>query len=136
MLINQHPHMWENETSQNLSRRERQVVEIVMKHGRCTGRQIEEELPDAPSYSAVRSILRLLVEKELLLKEQVDGRDWFRLPVAAGKARVSALHSIVERFFDNSIGEAALALLGQRKTKLSAEEADKLIKLINEARKS
>ena len=136
MLINQHSLMWENETSQNLSRRERQVVEIVMKHGRCTGRQIEEELPDAPSYSAVRSILRLLVEKDVLLKEQVEGRDWFRLPVAAGKARVSALHSIVERFFDNSIGEAALALLGPRKTKLSAAEADKLIKLINEARKS
>lgn len=105
-----------------------------MKHGRCTGRQIEEELPDAPTYSAVRSILRLLVEKELLLKEHVDGRDWFKLPVAAGKARVKALHSLVERFFDNSIGEAALALLGQRKAKLSAEDADKLMKLIQEAR--
>ena len=128
--------MWENDSSQNLSRRERQVVEIIMKHGRCTGRQIEEEIPDAPSYSAVRSILRLLVEKELLLKEHLEGRDWFRLPVAPGKARVKALHSIVERFFDNSIGEAALALLGQRKAKLSAEDADKLIKLIKEARES
>ena len=128
--------MWDNESTRNLSRRERQVVEIIMKHGRCTGRQIEEELPDAPTYSAVRSILRLLVEKELLLKEQVEGRDWFRLPVAPAKARVTALHSLVERFFDNSVGEAALALLGQRKAKLSAAEADKLIKLIKEARES
>ena len=126
--------MWDNNSSRNLSRRERQVVEIVMKHGRCTARQIEEELPDAPTYSAVRSILRLLIEKELLVKETVDGRDWFRLPVAAGKARVKALHSLVERFFDNSIGEAALALLGQRKAKLSSEDADKLMQLIQEAR--
>ena len=107
-----------------------------MKHGHCTGRQIEEEIPDAPSYSAVRSILRLLVEKGLLLKETVEGRDLFRLPVAPGKARVKALHSLVERFFDNSVGEAALALLGQRKAKLSAADADKLIQLIKEARES
>ena len=128
--------MFDTPSSQNLSRRERQVVEIIMKHGRCSGRQIEEELPDAPSYSAVRSILRLLVEKEIVLKELVDGRDWFRLPVAPAKARAKALHSFVERFFDNSIGEAALALLGQRKTKISAEDADKLIQLIKEARDS
>lgn len=126
--------MWDSVSSHTLSRRERQVVEIVMKHGRCTGRQIEEELPDAPTYSAVRSILRLLVEKQILIKEPVDGRDWFTLPVAPAKARVKALHSFVERFFDNSIGEAALALLGQRKAKLSKADADKLMQLIKEAR--
>ena len=126
--------MWDEKAANNLSRRERQVVEIVMQHGPCTGRQIEEQLPDAPTYSAVRSILRLLVEKGMLVKELVDGRDLFRLPVAAGKARVNALHSLVERFFDNSVGEAALALLGQRKARLSAEEADKLMQLIKEAR--
>jgi len=127
--------MWQENASHQFSRRERQVVDIVMKHGRCSGRQIEEELPDAPSYSAVRSILRLLVEKNVLIKEQIEGRDWFQLPVPAGKARVNALHSLVERFFDNSVGEAALALLGQRKAKISAEDADKLIQLIKEARK-
>jgi predicted transcriptional regulator len=126
--------MWDSESSHTLSRRERQVVEIVMKRGRCTGRQIEKELPDAPTYSAVRSILRLLVEKGTLLKELIDGRDMFTLPIAPAKARVTALHSIVERFFDNSIGEAALALLGQRKAKLSKADADKLMQLIKEAR--
>jgi predicted transcriptional regulator len=126
--------MWDSESSHTLSRRERQVVEIVMQHGRCTGRQIEKELPDAPTYSAVRSILRLLVEKGTLLKELIDGRDMFTLPIAPAKARVTALHSIVERFFDNSIGEAALALLGQRKAKLSKADADKLMQLIKEAR--
>jgi predicted transcriptional regulator len=126
--------MWDENTANNLSRRERQVVEIVMQHGQCTGRQIEEAMPDAPSYSAVRSILRLLVDKGVLVKEHEAGRDLFKLPMAAGKARVKALHSLVERFFDNSIGEAALALLGNRKTKLTTEEADKLMQLIREAR--
>lgn len=126
--------MWDEKSEKSMSRRERQVVQIVMKHGRVSARQIEEELPDAPTYSAVRSILRLLVEKEMLVKEQVDGRDWFRLPVNAGKARVKALHQLVQRFFDNSAGEAALALLGQKNVKLSAEEAEKLLKLVKEAR--
>lgn len=126
--------MWDEKSEKSMSRRERQVVQIVMKHDRVSARQIEEELPDAPTYSAVRSILRLLVEKEMLVKEQVDGRDWFRLPVNAGKARVKALQSLVHRFFDNSAGEAALALLGQKNVKLSAEEAEKLLKLVQEAR--
>jgi predicted transcriptional regulator len=128
--------MWNHEQSQTLSRRERQVVEIVMKHGRVSAREIEEALPDAPTYSAVRSILRLLVEREVLLKTQEDGRDWFTLPVSPKKARVSALTSLVNRFFENSAGEAAMALLGQKNVKLSAEEADKLIQLIQEARES
>lgn len=126
--------MWDEKSEKSMSRRERQVIQIVMKHGRVSARQIEEELPDAPTYSAVRSILRLLVEKEMLVKEQIDGRDWFRLPVNAGKARVKALQSLVQRFFDNSAGEAALALLGQKNVKLSPEEAEKLLKLVKEAR--
>jgi predicted transcriptional regulator len=58
--------MWDNEASKNVSRRERQVLEIVMRRGTATAREIEEDMPDAPTYSAVRSILRLLIEKELL----------------------------------------------------------------------
>lgn len=106
-----------------------------MKHGRVSAREIEEALPDAPTYSAVRSILRLLVEREVLIKTQEDGRDWFTLPVSLKKARVSALTSFVSRFFENSAGEAAMALLGQKNVKLTAEEADKLIQIIQEARK-
>lgn len=128
--------MWDENAEKSLSRRERQVIQIVMKHGRVTARQIESELPDAPTYSAVRSILRLLIEKEMLLKETESGRDWFRLPVSAGKARVKALRNLVRRFFDDSAGEAALALLGQKNAKLSVEDADKLMKLIKEARQS
>lgn len=127
--------MWDDKHSKDLSRRERQVVEIVMRRGRASARDIEEELPDAPTYSAVRSILRLLVEREVLLKTSEEGRDWFSLPVSPKKARAGVLARMVDQLFDNSVGEAALALLGQRNVKLSAEEAEKLIQLIEEARK-
>lgn len=127
--------MWSEETEKNLSRRERQVVDIVMKHGRVSARAIEEELPDAPTYSAVRSILRLLVGKEMLVKERVQGRDWFSLPIHAGKAKVSALRGLVRKFFNNSASDAAMALLGGKHVKLTAEEADRLMKLVEEARR-
>jgi len=134
MLIFQQA-MWDDESAASLSRRERQVIGIVMEHGRVSARDIEEKLPDAPTYSAVRSILRLLVEKELLVKQQEQGRDWFSLPMNAGKAKVNALRGMVRKFFNNSACDAAMALLGQKNVKLSAEEADRLMKLVEEARK-
>lgn len=126
--------MWDSDSSQKASRRERQVLEIIMRRGRATAREIEAELPEAPTYSAVRSILRLLVEKGLLLKEQEGRTDVYTLPLPAEKARQKALHQLVRDFFSNSVGAAALALLGDRKSKLSKEEADHLMKLIKEAR--
>lgn len=127
--------MWDSNHAHELTRRERQVVEIVMKHGRVSARQIEEELPDAPTYSAVRSILRLLVERGVLLKEQEEGRDWFRTPLPAKTARLKALTNLVQSFFQDSPGEAAMALLGQKNVKLSDEEARKLIQIIEDARR-
>lgn len=119
--------------SEDLSRRERQVVDIVMRLGRATARDIEAQLPEAPTYSAVRSILRILTGKGRLLKEQEAGRDWYRPALPVAKARAGALRSVVNRLFSDSVCEAACALLGDRKVKLSAEEASRLIKLINEA---
>lgn len=127
--------MWDEKHAHQLSRRERQVVDIVMKHGRVSARQIEEALPDAPTYSAVRSILRLLVERGVLVKEQEEGRDWFRTPLPVKTARLKVLKNLVQRFFEDSPGEAALALLGQKNVKLSDQEAQKLIQLIEEARR-
>jgi predicted transcriptional regulator len=126
--------MWDKDTSKDLSRRERQVIEIVMRRGRVTAREIEKDLPDAPTYSAVRSILRLLVEKKLLVKDTVGGRDEFKLPVPAATARTKALHQFVQNFFENSVADAVLALLGHRNAKLTDAEAEKLTRLIEEAR--
>ncbi len=127
--------MWDGNQTNELSRRERQVIDVVMTHGRVSARQIEEELPDAPTYSAVRSILRLLVERGVLVKESEEGRDWFRPPLPVKTARVQALKNLVQRLFEDSPGEAAVALLGQKNVKLSDQEAEKLIQLIEQARR-
>lgn len=122
--------MWDAQSSNNFSRRERQVIEIIMRLGSATGREIEQELPDAPTYSAVRSILRLLVEKGHLIKKNKAGRDHYQLPVAPAKARLKALQQIVRTLFDNSPAEAAIALLSDKKAKLTKGQAAELTRLI------
>ncbi len=119
--------------SDDLSRRERQVLEIVIRLGRATARDIEAELSDAPTYSAVRSILRILGAKGWIIKAQETGRDWYMPAQPASKAKAGALRNMVNRLFSDSVCDAACALLGDKKVKLSAEEAQRLIKLINDA---
>ena len=111
-------------------------MEVVSRLGRVTGRDIERELPNAPTYSAVRSILRILTNKGLLTKEpDGEGRDWYAPVIPAAKMRKSVLRDFVRSFFADSAADAACALLGQKNVKLSAEEAERLITLIKEARK-
>lgn len=119
-----------------LSKRERQVMEVISRLGRATGRDIERELPNAPTYSAVRSILRILTNKGLLTKEpDGEGRDWYAPAVPIAKMRRTVIRDFVKSFFADSAAEAACALLGQKNVKLSAEEAERLMALIKEARK-
>lgn len=134
MLIFQHP-MKPEFSPDDLSRRERQVIEIVIRKGRATARDIEKELPDAPTYSAVRSILRILTEKGVIRKEPEAGRDWYSPAQPASQAKTGALRAVVSRLFADSVCDAACAMLGDRKVKLSSEEASRLIKLINEVTK-
>lgn len=105
-----------------------------MRLGKSTAREIEEELPEHRLFRRAL-ILRLLVEKGMLVKEKVNGRDEFKLPVPQAAAKTKALHEFVKNFFANSVADAALALLGHQKTKLTDEEADQLSRLIEEARK-
>jgi len=119
---------------EHLSKRERQVAEIIIRLRRATARDIERELTDAPTYSAVRSILRILVQKGVVRKEMESGRDWYAPSVAPSVARTGVLRAFVRNFFDDSAGEAACALLGQKNLKLTPDEADRLMKLIKEAR--
>ena len=117
-----------------LSKRERQVVEIVLRLRTATARDIEHELPDPPTYSAVRSILRILTNKGVLKKRRTGGRDYYSSAIPVAEARTHGLRSLVRNFFGGSAGEAACALLGQKGVKLSHEEAAKLIAMIKEAR--
>jgi predicted transcriptional regulator len=122
-------------TDQGLSRRERQIMDIIYKRGQATAAEVLAEIPDPPSYSAVRALLRVLEEKGHLRHEQQGPRYVFLPTVARERARRSALKRVVHTFFDGSTEEAVAALLDMSPTKLSREELDRLARLIEDARK-
>jgi predicted transcriptional regulator len=116
-----------------LGKRERQIMEAVYRLGRATVAEVRADLPDAPSYSAVRGMLRFLEEKGQLRHVQ-DGIRYIYLPtVAPSKARKSALQRLVHTFFGGSAQEAVAALLED--TKLQKDDLDRLQDLIDHARK-
>jgi predicted transcriptional regulator len=119
----------------SLTRREREIMDILHRRGRATAHEVLEELPDPPSYSAVRALLRLLEERGHVRHTQEDQRYVYRPVVARGDARRSALAHLVKTFFAGSASEAVAALVESSKTKLSREELDRLSDLIDRAKK-
>ncbi len=118
-----------------LSRRERQIMDVVYRLGRATAAEVLEALPDPPSYSSVRALLRVLEEKGHLRHEQ-DGPRYVFLPtVPRDKARRSALRQLVQTFFEGSTAQAVAALLGEPGAGLSDEDLDRLSRMIDRARK-
>ena len=116
-----------------LSRRERQIMDVIYRRGRATAAEVLDDLPDPPSYSAVRAMLRLLEEKGHVRHEQ-DGPRYVFLPIVTrDRARQSALTHVVRTFFDGSATEAVAALLNDG-AKLSTEELDRLAAMIDKAR--
>ena len=123
------------QTHSNLSRRERQIMDIIYRRAQATAMEMMENLPDPPSYSAVRAMLRLLEEKGYL-KHQQDGLRYVYLPtLSREKARQSALKQMLQTFFEDSTEDAVATLLDISKSKLSKAELDRLSKLIDKARK-
>ncbi len=118
-----------------LSRRERQIMDVMYRVGEATASDIQMELPDPPSYSAVRAMLRLLEEKGWLRHERDGMRYVYKPAINPDTARRSALRHLVHTFFGGSTAEAASALLGMPESKLSDEEKHRLQRLIDEARK-
>src|SRR6478609_2107926 len=105
-----------------MSRRERQLLDILYSRGRATAAEIQAALPDPPSYSATRALLRILEEKGHVRHES-DGPRYVFLPrVSRQKARASALRHMLATFFDGSAVEAAAALVDGSAAKLSAQE--------------
>src|SRR5262245_50387571 len=123
-------------SQQRLSRRERQIMEIVYRLGEATAAQVHEQIADPPSYSAIRALLRILVDKQHL-QHRADGPRYVYSPVLSrSKARVDALTGVVNNFFDGSAARAAAALLGSSHgKKLSRTELDELSDLIEKARR-
>lgn len=119
----------------NLSRRERQIMDIIHQRGQATAQEVLEGLPDPPSYSAVRALLRLMEEKGYLQHAQDGQRYVYKATLARSQARKSALNNLLQTFFDGSAEEAVAALLDLRRKQLTAEELERLSQLIEQARK-
>lgn len=118
----------------DLSRRERQIIDILYAQGRATAADVQNALPDPPSYSAVRAMLRILEEKGHVKHEQ-DGPRYVYVPtIERDNAQRSALRHMLRTFFDGSAEQAISALLDESSTKLSDVELDRLAQLIKQAR--
>jgi predicted transcriptional regulator len=128
-LMPQEPHL-------DLSRRERQVVDILYAQGRATAAEVQNALPDPPSYSAVRAMLRILEDKGHIRHEQDGPRYVYRPTVARDNAKRSALHHLLQTFFDGSREQAISALLDDSTSGLSDAELDRLARLIDKARRT
>jgi predicted transcriptional regulator len=123
-------------THQDLSRRERQILDILYQSGRATAAEVQGALPDPPSYSAVRALLRILEEKGHVRHEQDGPRYIYAPTIARNNAQRSALRHMVHTFFNGSAEQAISALLDDQSAKLSSAELDRLAHLIDDARKS
>jgi predicted transcriptional regulator len=119
----------------NLSRRERQIMDILYRRGRVSASEIHEAMPDPPSYSAVRATLRILEEKGHVRHEEEGLRYVYVPTVARSKATRTALKHLLETFFGGSPEKAVAALLDASSSELSQEELDRIARLIEKARK-
>ena len=116
-----------------LSRRERQIMEIVYRKGNATAADVHDEMPDRPSYSAVRALLRVLEEKGQLRHRQEGPRYVFSPTVPRDRARRSALQRVVGTFFAGSVTDAVAALLDLESAHLDDGELERLSTLVAEA---
>ncbi|HLK51320.1 MAG TPA: BlaI/MecI/CopY family transcriptional regulator [Bryobacteraceae bacterium] len=118
-----------------LSRRERQILDILYSQGRASAAEVLAALPDPPSYSAVRAMLRVLEEKGHV-KHQAEGLKYVYVPVIApDRARRSAMKHLLETFFQGAPEQAVATLLDVSSRRLTTEELDRLAVLIEKARK-
>ena len=118
-----------------LSRRERQIMDVLYRRGRATAAEVMADLPADTSYSTVRTQLRVLEEKGHV-RHEVEGPRFVYVPAVPRRAaRKTALRHVVETFFDGSTEKVVAALLGGEASRLSDEELQRIADLVARARK-
>jgi predicted transcriptional regulator len=127
--------MTKSSTHTTLTRRERQIMDVLYRRNRATAAEVMAELPGEPNYSTVRTQLRVLEEKSHVRHEEEGGRYVYAPAVPRHAARKSALKHLVETFFDGSAEQVVAAVLGGEASRLSDEELDRVSALIDKARK-
>ena len=127
--------MTKSSTHTTLSRRERQIMDILYRRTRATAAEVMADLPGEPTYSTVRTQLRVLEEKGHVRHEEEGLRYVYAPAVPRHAARKSALKHLVETFFDGSAEQVVAAVLGGEASRLSDEDLDRIGELIDRARK-
>jgi BlaI family penicillinase repressor len=118
-----------------LSRRERQIMEILYQRGKASAAEVREAMADAPSYSAVRAMLRVLEEKGHV-RHQAEGLKYVYVPtITRDKAKRSAVKHVLDTFFGGSPEQIVAALLDVSSTRLTREELDRMAEMIERAKK-
>jgi predicted transcriptional regulator len=118
-----------------LSRRERQIMDILYQRGKASASEVRGAMEAAPGYSAVRAMLRVLEEKGHV-KHQAEGLKYVYVPVVArDKAKRSAVKHVMETFFNGSAEQIVAALLDVSSTRLTREELDRMSEMIEAAKK-
>ena len=119
----------------DLSRRERQIMDVLFARGRATAAELVEAIPDGPGNSAMRTLLRVLEEKGHVKHEEV-GRVFHYMPtVPIEAARRSAVRHLVETFFEGSMEDVVSTMLKLRRNKLDPREAERIARMIEDAAK-
>ena len=127
--------MTKTSTHTSLTRRERQIMDVLYRRGRATAAEVMAELTGEPNYSTVRTQLRVLEDKGHVRHEEEGGRYVYAPAVPRHAARKSALKHLVETFFDGSAEQVVAAVLGGEASRLSDEELERVSALIDKARK-
>ena len=118
-----------------LSRRERQIMDILYQRGKSSATEVREAMPDAPSYSAVRAMLRVLEDKGHV-RHQAEGLKYVYLPtVTREKAKRSAVKHLLDTFFHDSPEQVVAALLDVSSTRMTREELNRMAEMIEKAKK-
>jgi BlaI family transcriptional regulator, penicillinase repressor len=123
-----------NDTHARLSRRERQIMDIIYQRGRASAQEVLDDLPDPPSYSAVRAFLRILEDKGHLQHEEKGTRYVFHPTHPRKNAGLAALRRVVQTFYEGSVSKAVAALVDGKDTRLPEGELKRLKAVIREAR--
>jgi predicted transcriptional regulator len=121
------------DSATGLTRRERQIMDVIYARGRATAAEVLEQLPDPPSNSTVRTLLRLLEDKGQLHHEESGARYVYLPTVPREQARRSALRRMLDTFFDGSTEDAVAALLSLHDSRRKPLDADKVSRLIKRA---
>src|SRR5262245_30594506 len=120
---------------QDLSRRERHIMDILYRRGRATAEEVMGEMTGSPSYSTVRTQLRVLEDKGHVRHEEHGRRFVYRPSLPRATARKSALRHVVDTFFDGSVEKVVATLLGSDTSRVTDEELERIAQIVRKARK-